>query len=96
MVGGRTCSAGRIALEVDRMGGMPTDDKTRSTRAMLRAHAPTKAKEILNSLELPEREHNCILWHDIEDVPMDIVADLLYVSPRQAKRIHRDALLHAA
>jgi hypothetical protein len=96
MGGGSACAAGRAALEVEREGGLPTDDATKAARAMLRARTPAKAKEILESLELPERERNCILWHDIQDIPMDIVADRLCLSPRQAKRIHRDALRHAA
>lgn len=64
-------------------------------RAKLRMMPVTKAKALLAELELPEREFNCILWHDIQQLPMDIVADKLRVSVTTAKRIHSRSLTKA-
>lgn len=69
------------------------DNNTKVMRAMLRNMSPIKAKHMLDMVELPVREYHCILWHDIEQIPIDVVADKLAVSTPTAKRIHKISLM---
>lgn len=68
------------------------NEHNRAVRAMIRNMSPIKAKRILDEIGLPEREYQCILLHDIQQIPIDIVADRLHVSPKTATRIHRQSL----
>lgn len=68
------------------------DAKTKAVRDMLRNGSPVKAKALLDSVGLPEREYKIILLHDIQDKDLNFVADTLGVCERQAKTIHREAL----
>ena len=68
------------------------DARTKAVRNLLRNGSPAKARALLESIGLPEREHNLVLWHDIQDKNLGYVADMLGVCERQAKTIHKEAL----
>ena len=68
------------------------DARNKAVRNILRHGSPVKARELLEMVGLPEREHRLILMHDIQDKDLNFVADTIGVCERQAKTIHQRAL----
>lgn len=69
------------------------DKNTKEMRARLRNGSPAKAKALLLSVGLPDNEYAVVLMHDVEHKDLLFVADTIGVCERQAKKLHRSALL---
>ncbi|MBO5715593.1 MAG: hypothetical protein J6S23_04270 [Clostridia bacterium] len=72
------------------------DERTKTVRHLLRHGSPVKARAILEQVGLPEREHLLVLMHDIQDKDLCFVADTIGICERQAKTIHKRALIKIA
>lgn len=69
------------------------DMRTKLMRYALRTGSPAKMKAFVLSVGLPENECAVVLMHDIEHKDLCFVADTIGVCERQAKALHRSALL---
>lgn len=69
------------------------DERTKVIRSVLRNGSPAKVKSFLATVELPDNEYTVVLMHDIEHKDICFVADTIGVCERQAKKLHRSALL---
>lgn len=69
------------------------DEKTKMMRSILRNGSPAKARSFLLAVGLPDNEYAIVLMHDVEHKDLGFVADTIGVCERQAKKLHRSALL---
>ena len=69
------------------------DERTKVIRSVLRNGSPAKVKAFLLAVGLPSDEHTVVLMHDVEHKDLCFVADAIGVCERQAKKLHRSALL---
>ena len=69
------------------------DERTKVIRSVLRNGSPAKVKAFLLAVGLPDDEYTVVLMHDVEHKDLCFVADTIGVCERQAKKLHRSALL---